>query len=67
MLLDIAFARSQGIRGLSLLSLTQWRAYAAAWLTPITLAAAGYALGALLAFGRSPVGGSAAGPRPWST
>ena len=49
LLLDIAFARNQATRGLSFLSLAQWRAYAATWLTPITVAAACSPLGGLIA------------------
>ncbi|HZC31799.1 MAG TPA: hypothetical protein VE640_00780, partial [Candidatus Bathyarchaeia archaeon] len=44
--LTISFDRNPALRGSSLFSLAQWRAYAAAWLTPVTVAAAAYCLGA---------------------
>ncbi len=49
LVLDVAFARNQATRGLSFLSLAQWQAYVAVWLTPITVAAGCYALGGLIA------------------
>ena len=47
-LLDVSFARNPGVRGSSLFSLAQWRVYADAWVTPITIGAAVYALGAVV-------------------
>ncbi len=44
----ISFAQNQGVRGLSLFSLAQYRQYASTWLSPITLAAAAYAMGAIV-------------------
>lgn len=62
--LVVSFAHNPGVRGSSLFSLAQWRAYAVAWVTPITIGAAAYAIGAVIALwpaarGRLGPGGTA--------
>jgi len=46
--LTVSFAQNQGVRGLNLFSLAQYRQYVARWLSPINLAAVAYATGAMV-------------------